>query len=152
MIFCKGNHLSWYIVSIRTLKKWSLSFTGTSDGTESHINDTSGGHCADTTNNIYMKIEVYVCKKSNSTYQGNFMWSGTFQAPLNHLIQMSLVIPNYHENNSELLPKTESMRETLFQEFIWLFFLRLPGTDPEHLERNSRVTYQRYNIETISEV
>lgn len=44
-------------------------FIGTSDGTESHINDKSGGHCADTTNNIYMKIEVYVCKKSNSTYQ-----------------------------------------------------------------------------------
>ena len=52
---------------------------------------------------------------------------------------------------SELLPKTEFMRDTLFQEFISIFFLKLPGTDLENLERNSRVTYQRYNIETISE-
>ena len=64
-----------------------------------------------------MKIEVYVCKKSNSTYQGNFKVHGTFQAPLNHLTQINLVIPDY-DKKSELLPKTEFMRDTLFQEFI----------------------------------
>ena len=44
--------------------------TATSDGTESHINNTHGGHCADDINKVYMKLEVYVCKRSNQTYQG----------------------------------------------------------------------------------
>ena len=35
--------------------------TATSDGKESHLNSTSGGHCNDSVNKIYMKIEVYVC-------------------------------------------------------------------------------------------
>lgn len=43
-------------------------FIATSDGTESHLNDTSGGHCMDASNNIYMRIEVYVCEKGNSTW------------------------------------------------------------------------------------
>ncbi|KAM7440788.1 Ephrin-B2a [Porites harrisoni] len=43
-------------------------FIGTSDGTQAHLNDLSGGHCNDTKNGIFMKIEVYVCKKSNLTY------------------------------------------------------------------------------------
>ncbi|KAL9979779.1 hypothetical protein ACROYT_G017493 [Oculina patagonica] len=42
----------------------SYYFIATSNGLISHINDTSGGHCNDTANNVYMKIEVYVC---NST-------------------------------------------------------------------------------------
>ena len=48
-----------------------LSIVGTSDGTQAHLNDLSGGHCNDTKNGIFMKIEVYVCKKSNLTYTGN---------------------------------------------------------------------------------
>ncbi|XP_068703227.1 serine-rich adhesin for platelets-like [Montipora foliosa] len=44
-------------------------FIATSDGTESHLNDTSGGHCMDVSNNIYMKIEVYVCEKGSSSWQ-----------------------------------------------------------------------------------
>jgi len=46
---------------------------GTSDGTESHINDTSGGHCNDTKKGIFMKIEVYVCKKNNLNDTGIFI-------------------------------------------------------------------------------
>ena len=45
---------------------------GTSDGTESHINDTRGGHCNDTKRGIFMKIEVYVCKKNNLNDTGIF--------------------------------------------------------------------------------
>ena len=48
-----------------------LSVVGTSDGTQAHLNDLSGGHCNDTKNGIFMKIEVYVCKKSNLTHTGN---------------------------------------------------------------------------------
>lgn len=44
--------------------------TATSDGTQSHLNDGSGGHCNDTENNVNMKIEVYVCKKGNQTATG----------------------------------------------------------------------------------
>jgi len=44
-------------------------FIATSDGTESHLNRTRGGHCNDTTNKIHMKLAVYVCKKSNQTYK-----------------------------------------------------------------------------------
>lgn len=40
-------------------------FIATSDGTQSGINNTSGGRCR----NNNMKIEVYVCKRSNVTYQ-----------------------------------------------------------------------------------
>ncbi|KAM7425027.1 Ephrin-B2a [Porites harrisoni] len=43
-------------------------FIGTSDGTQTHLTDPSGGHCNDTKKGIFMKIEVYVCKKSNLTY------------------------------------------------------------------------------------
>ena len=46
---------------------------GTSDGTESHINDTRGGHCNDTKRGIFMKIEVYVCKKNNLNDTGIFI-------------------------------------------------------------------------------
>ena len=44
-------------------------FTATSDGTESNLNSTHGGHCNDTVNKIYMKLEVYVCH-SNMTSTG----------------------------------------------------------------------------------
>ncbi|XP_067052747.1 uncharacterized protein [Acropora muricata] len=58
-----------------TAEKDGLVFEGgrtyyliaTSDGTQSHLNDRSGGHCNDTENNVNMKIEVYVCKKGNQT-------------------------------------------------------------------------------------
>ena len=50
---------------------YCLSIVGTSDGTQTHLNDLSGGHCNDTKNGIFMKIEVYVCKKSNLTHTGN---------------------------------------------------------------------------------
>ena len=50
---------------------YCLSIVGTSDGTQTHLNDPTGGHCNDTKNGIFMKIEVYVCKKSNLTYTGN---------------------------------------------------------------------------------
>ncbi|XP_044174994.1 ephrin-B3-like isoform X2 [Acropora millepora] len=58
-----------------TAEKDGLVFQGgrtyyliaTSDGTQSHLNDRSGGHCNDTENNVNMKIEVYVCKKGNQT-------------------------------------------------------------------------------------
>lgn len=58
-----------------TAEKDGLVFQGgrtyyliaTSDGTQSHLNDGSGGHCNDTENNVNMKIEVYVCKKGNQT-------------------------------------------------------------------------------------
>ena len=50
---------------------YCLSIVGTSDGTQTHLNDPVGGHCNDTKNGIFMKIEVYVCKKSNLTYTGN---------------------------------------------------------------------------------
>ena len=53
---------------------YCLSIVGTSDGTQTHLNDLSGGHCNDTKNGIFMKIEVYVCKKSNLTYTGNVQW------------------------------------------------------------------------------
>ena len=48
---------------------YCLSIVGTSDGTQTHLNDPTGGHCNDTKKGIFMKIEVYVCKKSN--YKGN---------------------------------------------------------------------------------
>ena len=48
-----------------------LSVVGTSDGTQAHLNDLSRGHCNDTKSGIFMKIEVYVCKKSNLTHTGN---------------------------------------------------------------------------------
>ena len=54
---------SWYKISHDLL-------TATSDGTQSHLNDASGGHCNDTENNVYMKIEVYVCEKGNQTATG----------------------------------------------------------------------------------
>lgn len=44
-------------------------FTATSDGTISGLNNTRGGHCSDARNNVYMKIEVYICWMSNRTYQ-----------------------------------------------------------------------------------
>lgn len=58
-----------------TAEKDGLVFQGgrtyyliaTSDGTQSRLNDGSGGHCNDTENNVNMKIEVYVCKKGNQT-------------------------------------------------------------------------------------
>ena len=50
---------------------YCLSVVGTSDGTQTHLNDPTGGHCNDTRKGIFMKIEVYVCKKSNLTYTGN---------------------------------------------------------------------------------
>ena len=50
---------------------YCLSIVGTSDGTQTHLNDPSGGHCNDTKTGIFMKIEVYVCKKSNLTHTGN---------------------------------------------------------------------------------
>ncbi|XP_067028755.1 uncharacterized protein [Acropora muricata] len=36
----------------------------TSHGTQSSVNDLSGGHCNDTSKNVHMKIEVYVCNKT----------------------------------------------------------------------------------------
>ncbi|XP_067026866.1 uncharacterized protein [Acropora muricata] len=36
----------------------------TSHGTQSSVNDLSGGHCNHTSKNVYMKIEVYVCNKT----------------------------------------------------------------------------------------
>ncbi|XP_044164738.1 uncharacterized protein LOC114965605 isoform X1 [Acropora millepora] len=36
----------------------------TSRGTQSSVNDLSGGHCNHTSKNVYMKIEVYVCNKT----------------------------------------------------------------------------------------
>ena len=48
-----------------------LSIVGTSDGTQTNLNDPTGGHCNDTKFGVFMKIEVYVCKKSNPTYTGN---------------------------------------------------------------------------------
>ena len=45
--------------------------TATSDGTESNVNSTSGGHCEDSADKIYMKIAVYVCDSSDPTNQGN---------------------------------------------------------------------------------
>jgi len=48
----------------------SCLLTATSDGTESHLSHTRGGHCNDTSNKIHMKLAVYVCKKRNATYTG----------------------------------------------------------------------------------
>ncbi|XP_015780708.1 PREDICTED: uncharacterized protein LOC107358622 isoform X5 [Acropora digitifera] len=36
----------------------------TSHGTQSSVKDLSGGHCNDTSKNVYMKVEVYVCNKT----------------------------------------------------------------------------------------
>ncbi|XP_067028752.1 uncharacterized protein [Acropora muricata] len=36
----------------------------TSHGTQSSVNDLSGGHCNDTSKNVHMKIEIYVCNKT----------------------------------------------------------------------------------------
>ncbi|XP_067026868.1 uncharacterized protein [Acropora muricata] len=36
----------------------------TSHGTQSSVNYLSGGHCNDTSKNVHMKIEVYVCNKT----------------------------------------------------------------------------------------
>ncbi|XP_044164745.1 uncharacterized protein LOC122947298 [Acropora millepora] len=36
----------------------------TSHGTQSSVNDLSGGHCNHTSKNVHMKIEVYVCNKT----------------------------------------------------------------------------------------
>ena len=55
------------------INQMSFVLPGTSDGTESHINDTSGGHCSDTKRGIFMKIEVYVCKKNNLNVTGIFI-------------------------------------------------------------------------------
>ena len=46
-----------------------LFFLATSDGTESNLNSTRGGHCDDAVNNVHMKLEVYVCH-TNQTYTG----------------------------------------------------------------------------------
>ncbi|XP_029181703.2 uncharacterized protein [Acropora muricata] len=39
----------------------------TSDGTQSSVKGVHGGHCNDTYRNVQMKIEVYVCKKTDRT-------------------------------------------------------------------------------------
>lgn len=61
--------LIWYHLETESFKP--LFFTATSGGSASHINDTRGGHCSDASKKIYMKLEVYVCKRSNQTHQGN---------------------------------------------------------------------------------
>lgn len=62
-----------YRVNINPTWLLWMYLPGTSDGTESHINDTSGGHCNDTKRGIFMKIEVYVCKKNNLNDTGIFI-------------------------------------------------------------------------------
>ena len=48
-----------------------IFLTATSDGTESNLNSTRGGHCDDTVNNIYMKLEVYVCQSTGKEMSSN---------------------------------------------------------------------------------
>ena len=50
---------------------FSIFSTATSDGTESNLNSTRGGHCNDTVNNIYMKLEVYVCQSTGKEMSSN---------------------------------------------------------------------------------
>ena len=45
-----------------------LFLPATSDGTQSSVNNLSGGHCNDTSKNIHMKIEVYVCNKTGGRF------------------------------------------------------------------------------------
>ena len=45
-----------------------LCLPATSDGTQSSVNDLSGGHCNDTSKNVHMKIEVYVCNKTGGKF------------------------------------------------------------------------------------
>ena len=45
-----------------------LCLPATSHGTQSSVNYLSGGHCNDTSKNIQMKIEVYVCNKTGGKF------------------------------------------------------------------------------------
>ncbi|XP_068721488.1 ephrin-B1-like [Montipora capricornis] len=44
-------------------------FIATSDGTESSLNNTFGGHCDDPSMKVNMKIAVYICKKNKGNKQ-----------------------------------------------------------------------------------
>ena len=75
--------------------------TATSDGKESNLNSTSGGHCEDGVNKtVYMKIEVYVCKSTNQL-QGN--------GQKRHVIQYELMIRLFifsFNSNTQIILKT----------------------------------------------
>ena len=57
-----------YYKGILKLLLLFLCLPATSDGTQSSVNDVSGGHCNDTSKNVHMKIEVYVCNKTGGKW------------------------------------------------------------------------------------
>ena len=57
-----------YYKSIMKLLLLFLCLPATSHGTQSSVNDLSGGHCNDTSKNVHMKIEVYVCNKTGGKF------------------------------------------------------------------------------------
>ena len=56
-----------------------LCLLATSDGTQSSVNDLSGGHCNDTSKNVHMKIEVYVCNKTGGKFPTFFSYPNYFE-------------------------------------------------------------------------
>ncbi|XP_067028407.1 uncharacterized protein [Acropora muricata] len=54
--------LTWNLC--QPLSQLCVINTATSHGTQSSVNDLSGGHCNHTSKNVHMKIEVYVCNKT----------------------------------------------------------------------------------------
>ncbi|XP_068725605.1 uncharacterized protein [Montipora capricornis] len=90
-------------------------FIATSDGTEPHLNKTSGGHCMDVSNNIYMKIEVYVCEKGNSTWQDPNCQSdvGYLRCPsVTNVIPSSSRVANPSISSPATTPITEEVSTT----------------------------------------
>ncbi|XP_068725609.1 serine-rich adhesin for platelets-like isoform X3 [Montipora capricornis] len=90
-------------------------FIATSDGTESHLNDTSGGHCMDVSNNIYMKIEVYVCEKGSSSWQDPSCQSdvGHLRCPsVTNVIPSSSRVANPSISSPATTPITEEVSTT----------------------------------------
>ena len=57
-----------YYKGILKLLLLFLCLPATSHGTQSSVNDLSGGHCNDTSKNVHMKIEVYVCNKTGGKF------------------------------------------------------------------------------------
>ena len=57
-----------------------LCLPATSDGTQSSVNDLFGGHCNDTSNNVDMRIEVYVCNKTGGKFPTCFSYPKYFES------------------------------------------------------------------------
>ena len=57
-----------------------LFLPATSDGTQSSVDDLSGGHCNDTSKNVHMRIEVYICNKTGGKFPTCFSYPKYFHS------------------------------------------------------------------------